>query len=160
MERIITAIVITIIIGSLLYLARPGQMSNFQALKDVPTATPEPTMPPRETFNPVTKLETKDLVVGKGKTAVKGSKVTVHYTGWLSSGVVFDSSLKPGREPFEVTLGNGEVIAGWDEGLIGMKEGGKRLLTIPPDKAYGASGAGPIPANSSLRFEVELLKVE
>ena len=99
-----------------------------------------------------------DLVVGDGEVALSGSTVTVNYTGTLENGDQFDSSI--GRAPFSFPLGAGRVIKGWDEGVSGMKVGGKRKLTIPPDLGYGARGAGNvIPANATLIFEVELLKV-
>ncbi len=105
-------------------------------------------------------LKYEDLKVGDGAVADNGSKVSVHYTGWLADGTKFDSSLDRGQ-PFEFTLGNGNVIRGWDEGVKGMKVGGKRKLTIPPDLGYGAAGAGgTIPPNATLTFEVELLGVQ
>jgi FKBP-type peptidyl-prolyl cis-trans isomerase len=104
-----------------------------------------------------------DLVVGQGEAASSGQRVKVHYTGWLDNngnrGAKFDSS-RDRDEPFEFALGRGQVIKGWDEGVAGMKVGGKRQLTIPPDLGYGARGAGGvIPPNATLVFEVELLGV-
>jgi len=107
-----------------------------------------------------------DTVVGKGKEAVKGRTVDVHYTGWLfeanskeQRGKQFDSSV--GRGPFSFPLGAGRVIKGWDEGVAGMKVGGKRTLVIPPELGYGARGAGGvIPPNATLVFDVELLDVK
>lgn len=103
-------------------------------------------------------LQIEDSVLGTGKEAVNGSKLTVHYTGTFANGVKFDSSVDRGT-PFEFTIGTGSVIKGWDQGLLGMKVGGKRKLTIPPNLGYGGEAIGPIPANSTLIFEVELLDV-
>jgi FKBP-type peptidyl-prolyl cis-trans isomerase len=100
-----------------------------------------------------------ELVAGKGPEAVRGKTVEVHYTGWLTDGKQFDSSV--GGAPFSFRLGAGEVIEGWDRGVAGMKVGGKRKLTLPPELAYGARGAPPeIPPNATLVFDVELLAVE
>jgi FKBP-type peptidyl-prolyl cis-trans isomerase FkpA len=104
-------------------------------------------------------LQIEELVVGTGATAASGQKVSVHYTGWLTNGNKFDSSKDRG-EAFEFGLGRGQVIRGWDEGVQGMKVGGKRKLTIPPELGYGSRGAGGvIPPNATLVFEVELLGV-
>lgn len=104
-------------------------------------------------------LKYEDIEGGTGAVAKSGQKAKVHYTGWLTSGQKFDSS-KDRNDPFEFTLGAGQVIKGWDEGVAGMKVGGKRKLTIPPELGYGARGAGGvIPPNSELIFEVELLGV-
>jgi len=106
-------------------------------------------------------LVMEDLVVGEGAEAQDFNKVVVNYTGKLEDGSVFDSSLKPGREPFTFTLGVGSVIKGWDLGVKGMKVGGKRKLKIPAELGYGAKGAGNvIPPNAALIFDVELLEVE
>lgn len=105
-------------------------------------------------------LQYDDLLVGQGAVAKAGQFVTVHYTGWLTNGRKFDSSLDRG-DPFSFHLGQGQVIAGWDEGVQGMQIGGKRKLTIPPDLGYGRYGAGGvIPPDATLVFEVELLEVE
>ncbi|HET9754484.1 MAG TPA: FKBP-type peptidyl-prolyl cis-trans isomerase [Myxococcales bacterium] len=105
------------------------------------------------------KLQIEDVVVGTGAEAVKGKLVSVHYTGWLTDGKKFDSSKDRGQ-PFRFPLGRGEVIEGWDQGVQGMKVGGKRKLTIPPELGYGAQGAGGvIPPGATLVFEVELLGV-
>ena len=101
----------------------------------------------------------EELVVGDGAVASAGRNATVHYTGWLTDGTKFDSS-KDRNDPFEFGLGQHQVIAGWDEGVQGMKVGGKRKLTIPPALGYGTRGAGGvIPPNATLVFEVELLQV-
>jgi len=104
-------------------------------------------------------LQIEELVVGTGAAAAAGQKVSVHYTGWLTNGTKFDSS-KDRKEAFAFRLGKGHVIRGWDEGVQGMKVGGKRKLTIPPELGYGARGAGGvIPPNATLVFEVEMLAV-
>lgn len=100
----------------------------------------------------------EDLLAGQGPEATRGKTVEVHYTGWLLDGTQFDSSV--GDAPFTFRLGAGEVIEGWDRGVAGMRVGGKRKLTLPPELAYGARGAPPvIPPNATLVFEVELLAV-
>ncbi|MFZ5503887.1 MAG: FKBP-type peptidyl-prolyl cis-trans isomerase [Pseudomonadota bacterium] len=102
-------------------------------------------------------LEIEDITEGTGREAVPGQRVSVHYTGWLTNGRKFDSSKDRGQ-PFSFNLGGGQVIRGWDQGVVGMKEGGVRKLTIPPQLGYGARGAGGvIPPNATLVFEVELL---
>ena len=104
-------------------------------------------------------LKIDELAVGQGTEAVTGKRVDVHYTGWLTDGTKFDSSKDRGK-PFSFMLGAGQVIKGWDRGVAGMKIGGKRKLTIPPDLGYGAHGAsGVIPPNATLVFEEELLGV-
>jgi len=107
----------------------------------------------------VSTLQIQDQVVGTGAEAVVGAKISVHYVGTLLDGTKFDSSVDRGQ-PFEFVLGAGQVIQGWDKGFAGMKVGGKRKLVIPADLAYGARAVGPIPANSALVFEVELLGVK
>ena len=102
----------------------------------------------------------EDIKIGEGQEVEKFNIVTVNYTGLLEDGTKFDSSLNPGRTPFRFTVGAGQVIKGWDEGLIGMKVGGKRKLTIPPELGYGSRDSGPIPANSTLIFEIDLLGIE
>lgn len=119
-------------------------------------ATAKPTASPSST----NELGIEDLVVGSGAVAMTNQKVTVHYTGWLTDGKKFDSSLDRGQ-PFSFVLGQKQVIPGWERGVVGMKVGGKRRLTIPPQLGYGARGAGNgvIPPNATLIFEIELLEV-
>ena len=107
----------------------------------------------------VTKLIIDDVVLGNGNEAVKGNKVTVHYVGTLQNGEEFDNSNKR-SEPFTFTLGENRVIAGWEEGVLGMKAGGKRILVVPAENGYGKDGYGPIPGGATLVFAIELLEVK
>lgn len=120
-------------------------------------ATPSKT---KESTQNVGGLKIKDLVVGQGAVAKTGDTVSVHYTGWLTDGTKFDSSLDR-QQPFEFVLGQGQVIPGWDKGVVGMKVGGKRELIIPPEMGYGDQGAGgAIPPGATLKFNVQLLAVK
>ena len=127
-------------------------------------APPEPTSDYKPTEAPPLppgpdKLEKVDEKVGDGPEAKTGDKVKVHYTGTLMNGKQFDSSR--GKDPFTFTLGKGQVIKGWDDGVVGMKVGGKRKLTIPYTMAYGENGSGDkIPPRAGLKFDVELLEIE
>lgn len=103
-------------------------------------------------------LQIEDVLVGSGEVAKNGDMLSVHYTGTLTDGTKFDSSVDRGQ-PFQFAVGTGQVIEGWEKGFIGMKVGGKRKLTIPPEMAYGERGTGSIPSNSTLIFEVELLDI-
>jgi len=138
---------LTIVLGLLILMAVSCSK------KDQPSAV---SGPPH--VNP-SGLQYWDLTVGTGETAGPGKRVKVHYTGWLAGGEKFDSSVDRGQ-PFEFPLGIGRVIKGWDEGVAGMKVGGKRQLRIPPELAYGNRGIGTIPPNSTLVFDVELLGVQ
>ena len=164
-------------------MRRPGVIAVIVAILTgglaAQTAAPKKTMklPPRTTtVRPNTKAPTKvtgdgvktesglqywDITVGTGAVAKEGDRVRVHYTGWLTTGKKFDSSVDAGR-PFTFALGNSEVIQGWDEGVAGMKVGGKRQLRIPPELGYGEAGTpdGTIPANATLIFDVQLLTVQ
>lgn len=127
-------------------MIRPILAALFSALLLLPAAAAE--------------LQTRDITKGTGAEADVGMTVTVHYTGWLMDGTKFDSSLDR-DQPFSFTLGERRVIAGWEQGVVGMKVGGKRELIIPPELGYGARGAGDvIPPNATLKFEVELLAVK
>lgn len=128
------------------------------------TATHRATGPTRVTGPGVTTpsgLQYWDIKVGTGPIALRGQKVKVDYTGWLTNGKKFDSSVGTGK-PFEFTIGEGQVIKGWDEGIQGMKVGGKRQLKIPPQLGYGPTGTpgGPIPPNATLIFDVRLVAVQ
>jgi FKBP-type peptidyl-prolyl cis-trans isomerase len=128
----------------------PGNSGGFSAALGVDTAA--------MTRTP-SGLRYQDVSVGSGTQATAGKTVSVHYTGWLPNGEKFDSS-RDRNQPFGFTLGAGQVIAGWDEGVAGMKVGGRRKLVIPPDLGYGTAGAPPdIPPGATLVFDVELLDV-
>jgi 3-oxoacyl-ACP reductase-like protein len=131
------------------------------AAAPAPTPTPAPTPAPAPTPSaPEKPLGIVDVSVGKGVAAKAGDKVKVHYTGTLTDGSQFDSS-RTRNQPFEFTLGKGMVIKGWDQGVAGMKVGGKRKLTIPASLGYGPRGMGAkIPPNSTLLFDVELVEIE
>jgi peptidylprolyl isomerase/FKBP-type peptidyl-prolyl cis-trans isomerase FkpA len=127
---------------------------------DEPTSTYKPAqgtpLPPGPT-----KLEIEEVTVGKGREAKVGDTVHVQYTGTLTSGKKFDSSYDHGGDPFKFTIGKGEVIKGWDQGVPGMKVGGKRKLRIPSDLGYGANGSPPnIPPNAGLVFDIELVSID
>lgn len=144
-KRNITIIIILAVIavaGYLMYIGGPGGVSK------------EPINTTMENG-----LQIQDTVVGEGDVAVAGNSVDVHYTGTLDDGTVFDSSYE--REtPITFTLGSGQVIVGWDQGIAGMRVGGKRTLVIPPELAYGEAGRPPvIPSNATLHFDVELMSV-
>ena len=151
---IVSLIVIILLVGLAMYYG--GRQAKSPASPDVSLGGPIPdegvvTMEPE--------VITEILIAGKGKDARVGDKVILHYTGTLSDGTKFDSSLDRG-DPFSFTLGAGQVIAGWEIGVLGMKVGEKRKLTIPSELGYGESGAGDvIPPNSTLIFEIELISI-
>ena len=136
----------------------PDEMDEpAHALADADSSVTPPDAASKKT---VSKLEKKDQKPGTGLAAKAGDTVRVHYTGRLMNGTKFDSSLDR-NEPFEFTLGQGQVIKGWDEGVVGMKKGGKRKLTIPSDMAYGKLGSPPkIPPDAPLEFDIELLEIK
>jgi FKBP-type peptidyl-prolyl cis-trans isomerase FkpA len=142
--RILVSAVILLIVAGVVYIALSDQVA-------------EPP-PPIDTTPIANGLQIEDLIIGEGPVAKSGDLVSVHYTGWLLDGTKFDSSLDRDR-PFEFTIGGGTVIKGWDQGVPGMRPGGQRKLTIPPDLAYGAAGRGDIPPDATLIFEVELIEI-
>jgi FKBP-type peptidyl-prolyl cis-trans isomerase len=147
-NRIILGAIIVLAIVALGAFAYNALIANQPEPEATPAAGPVRT---------TSGLLYQDYVIGQGSTAQPGDTVRVHYTGRFENGEEFDSSL--GGSPFEFTLGAGNVIAGWDEGIVGMQVGGKRLLTVPPDLGYGAQDYGPIPGNSTLIFDVELIEI-
>jgi FKBP-type peptidyl-prolyl cis-trans isomerase len=148
--RIIVIVVLVLVVAL-------GAFFAFQKSKTKPTST---AIGGGNMITTQSGLQYQDVVVGTGAEAVAGKSVSVHYTGTLQDGTKFDSSVDR-NQPFTFTLGAGQVISGWDEGIAGMKVGGKRKLVIPPDLAYGAQGYPPvIPPNSTLNFDVELLEVK
>ncbi len=171
-------IVVVILLGGYLFLTQP---KNTKTIGNVtfpsPTAQAPATQVPAQTGLPQSTssaqtgsqsanmitmadgLQYQDLTVGTGQEAKAGDTVTVNYVGKLTNGQIFDSSYDR-NQPFTTQIGVGQVIKGWDEGIPGMKVGGKRELIIPPSLGYGAQGAGPIPPNSTLVFLVELLSVK
>lgn len=121
--------------------------------------TPIPTVTPTATDNtPADSVQIQDIKVGTGAEVKTGDKLSVNYTGTLTDGTKFDSSYDR-NQPFTFTVGSGQVIKGWDQGIIGMKVGGTRQLTIPPSLGYGETASGSIPANSTLIFQIELLQI-
>ena len=183
MKQIPMALLTGIVLASLAGCTSPDKPADTPPVAEVKHAPPTNSAPPAEpkqdapppaaSASPDKKTETKlkgkqmktasgliyeDIVVGNGKEAKNGDNVDVHYEGKLDNGTVFDASRKHGDTPFNFTIG-GRVIAGWNEGVPGMKEGGTRILTVPSDLGYGADGSGPIPPNATLTFKVELMKV-
>jgi peptidylprolyl isomerase len=144
------SIAVTLSLAFLAYLLYAGPLINMFT----PTPSDQVGQPTSQVG-----VSNKDIVIGEGVSAQQGDILTVHYMGTLADGKVFDSS-RDRNIPFRFTLGIGQVIRGWDEGIVGMNAGGKRVLVITPDYGYGQSGAGTIPPNATLIFEVELLNVE
>jgi FKBP-type peptidyl-prolyl cis-trans isomerase FkpA len=155
------AVIAVLLIAFFVYRDYSARNASTTQAGAYPIGTMDST-PPSLSANAITTasgLQYEDLQVGTGATAQSGDSVSVNYTGWLTDGTKFDSSLDRGQ-PFTFILGAGGVIAGWDEGVVGMKVGGTRLLVIPPSLGYGANGYPPtIPANATLIFEVQLVAI-
>jgi FKBP-type peptidyl-prolyl cis-trans isomerase len=163
-SKLLKSFVLVALLAALLAVAGCGtpaaETPETPAASEQPAAEQPAAEAPAPTAEDVTDLKVEDLVEGTGAEAKSGDNVTVHYTGWLTDGTKFDSSLDAGQ-PFQFALGAGMVIPGWDQGVEGMKVGGKRKLTIPPSLGYGEQGAGGvIPPNATLVFEVELISVD
>jgi FKBP-type peptidyl-prolyl cis-trans isomerase len=150
-----------IVIAIILALTAAFVAAQSAAKKSAPPNTNAPTKVTGDGVKTPSGLVYWDIRIGTGEVAKEGSRVRVHYTGWLTSGKKFDSSVDAGT-PFDFRIGDGEVIKGWEEGVAGMRVGGKRQLRIPPALGYGAEGTpgGPIPPNANLIFDVQLLKVQ
>jgi FKBP-type peptidyl-prolyl cis-trans isomerase len=156
MKRIAMALAAALMLAGCAGSKGPGDTTATPApATDAAAAAPKPKL-----HKLASGVVYEDLVVGNGTMADPGLTVSMQYTGWLTNGTKFDSSFDHGR-PYTFVLGTGAVIAGWDQGIKGMRLGGKRKLTIPPDMGYGAAGSGTrIPPNSTLIFEVELVGVQ
>lgn len=153
-------VIIGIVVYGLFYLLKNSNTTPTPSETNLPVDQVQGVSQDSAMQEDVTELKIEDLMEGTGDVATAGKSVTVNYTGTLTDGTKFDSSLDR-NEPFTFTLGAGQVIPGWDQGVEGMKVGGKRRLTIPSSLAYGEQGAGGvIPPNATLIFEIELLKVE
>ena len=151
---------VLVFVGLFFVMTKQDKSITSNHINTMSTTNTNTTMNENMNTNNVTELKIEDEVVGTGDVAKAGDTVTVHYVGALTNGTVFDASRKHGDQGFSFSLGRGQVIRGWDMGVAGMKVGGKRKLTIPSDLAYGNQAVGGvIPANSTLIFEVELLKV-
>ncbi len=160
---VITVLIMIAMFAGFLFLNDKAQQQEQDYKNQLSMETPPAevvTRSPNPEDAKITKMKKEDVVVGTGAEAIDGKSVTVHYTGTLTDGTKFDSSVDRGT-PFTFTLGAGEVIKGWDQGVKGMKVGGKRKLTIPSELGYGERGAPPaIPSNAALIFDVELLEVK
>lgn len=158
-EKLIVALLLLAAVAIPACTQKEGKQPADQKVETAPAAgTPAPAA--GQTVTTPSGLKYLDLVVGSGSAPVPGKMVSVHYTGWLENGTKFESSHDTGR-PIDFTIGAGQVIPGWDEGVMTMKVGGKRKLTIPPQLGYGAAGAGDkIPPNATLVFEVELMDAQ
>lgn len=161
-QRTIIGVILFLVIALIAFFVYRDYSSRAQPKASAYPIGTLDTTPPALSANAVTTasgLKYEDLQVGTGATAKSGDSVTVNYTGWLENGTKFDSSIDR-KQTFDFTVGTGGVIAGWDEGVQGMLVGGTRLLVIPPNLGYGSTANGPIPANSTLIFEVQLVAIK
>ncbi|MFA6369323.1 MAG: FKBP-type peptidyl-prolyl cis-trans isomerase [Candidatus Shapirobacteria bacterium] len=152
-NKIITIAIIFVFILAFYFLTKNPSTSETN-ISD-PNQTIMPTLAPSK----VTQLQIEDTVVGNGQEVKSGDNISIHYSGTLEDGTKFDSSYDR-NQPLEIQIGVGQVIQGWDQGVVGMKVGGKRKLTIPYQLAYGENGSGPIPPKATLIFEVELIDIK
>ncbi len=154
-DKIITISLIIIFVLAFYFLTKkPSSMEN-QISNSAPNSQTMTTLPPSK----VTELKIEDIKVGTGSAVKSGDTVSINYIGTLEDGTKFDSSYDR-NQPFETQIGVGQVIEGWDKGVVGMQVGGKRKLTIPYQMAYGENAYGPIPAKATLIFEVELMAIK
>jgi FKBP-type peptidyl-prolyl cis-trans isomerase len=163
-QRTLVGVAVVLVIVAIIYFAYRDYASKLQPTTQNPQyligqldATPP--APTSKAVTTASGLIYEDLQVGDGTAAKTGDTVTVNYTGWLADGTKFDSSIDR-NQTFDFPIGGGKVIPGWDEGVVGMKVNGTRLLVIPPSLAYGASGSGPIPPNATITFEVQLVAIK
>lgn len=157
MNKIIFVVALLVLALALYFFLKP---SPAKPVVDLPQVMEQPTVPPAAPTPDMSKVKTEDVEVGTGDEAVPGKQVSVQYKGTLTDGTEFDSSYSRNSEPLVFTVGAGQMIPGFDFGVQGMKVGGTRTITIPPELGYGSRETGPIPANSTLIFEVKLEKVE
>jgi peptidylprolyl isomerase len=150
-NKALPIVIILVILAGIIYLlSEPVSQNN----------TPTNSQASSSASSPSSQLKVEDTKIGEGREVKSGDTVSIHYTGTLENGTKFDSSYDR-KEPFETKIGVGQVIKGWDEGVVGMKVGGKRHLVIPPDLGYGPDGSPPaIPPNSTLIFDVELVAIK
>lgn len=141
------AVVVAMFVVGFFFMFGPGLMSVFNNNNQNLSISSGP------------ELDTEDVLIGGGKMAIAGSRITLHYTARFTDGQILASSIIQG-EPVQFLLGVGQVIEGWDKGIVNMREGGKRIITVPPEMGYGFVDYGPVPAGSTLIFEIDLLKVE
>jgi peptidylprolyl isomerase/FKBP-type peptidyl-prolyl cis-trans isomerase FkpA len=160
MKKFLPLFLIMTLVFGLVLVGCSSKKADEGDKTNVPAKSPDrPTESSIPTTTTESGLQIQDLVEGTGATAETGKTVAMHYTGWLLDGTKFDNSIDRGK-PYTITLGAHKVIKGWEEGIVGMKVGGERKLTIPPELAYGEAGRGPIPPNSTLVFELYLMSVK